>query len=319
MLLELLHHHPDIETLPEPAFNTVPLEQNLFTAVYLEAAMQQGRLFALLDAVEHEFDVPGIAAQAAQEHPDNGCCLYTGKAQEEFGHFTPHIVRVTPTTRELIRQKCWQDEGWGYFFTSDAKLQTIRRHFKRWLLVDKVGDGIAMFRLQDWRMQYAYYLASTPNHLNAMFGPVDEFIFASAYGPNIACYRDHSLPHRQPIGQPHKLDTKHEQNFLYLKQAEFLRRVKNFITEQIPDAMNSIPDYMVYAMLWSGLHKANHYDISGELDVAQFIMLNFLLGADFELDYPEANAILRKNISEDKRINQLYDFAQQTLTTDAVS
>lgn len=307
MLIELFEHSPQAEAWPAPAYNQQSLANMPFAGFYLQTAMQQGQLFALLDAVEHEFDAPGIAAKAAQENPENGCCLYTGKAQEKYGHFTPHLVRVTPDILKLIEQKCWQDEGWGYFFISQAPLQKLRRHFKSWLLVDTPEGKNAMFRLQDWRMIYTYCLVSDAQELNAIFGPVDSFIFASAQGPSIEIYRHRIQPYRQPVGQRHQMTAAHVKSFQLLQRCRLIEELQGFIEQAYPEKIKNLPNHVYWSIINSAIDNGYaRYKITTDKSIAQWVLLCFALGTDFDLEYDWARTVMTDNaLSLPQKLNQI--------------
>src|SRR5579872_6262516 len=65
-------------------------------------------------------------------------CLYAGAIPRELAEAAPYVVRLWrdhPFTEELI-EAGW-GRSWGVFATAAADVETVRRHFRRFLRVKR--------------------------------------------------------------------------------------------------------------------------------------------------------------------------------------
>ena len=130
------------------------------------------RVYAILDAARNESIYPTLTTSQS-----NYCCLYRGEIPRVLAQAAPYLVHLMPDepfTSWLISEG-WGD-SWGIFLTSAENLETLRRHFRRFLMVqDETGQSI-YFRYYDPRVLRVYLPTCNAGELLTIFGPVGSFL-----------------------------------------------------------------------------------------------------------------------------------------------
>jgi hypothetical protein len=124
------------------------------------------QVFAILDGARD----PEVH-RLAQQLP--GACLWSGRLAPELVEVAPYLVELVRghAAARAILEHGW-GEGWGIFFTADAELEALRRHFRRFLQA-KLEDGrVVLFRYYDPAVLRAYIPTCDASELAAFFGPV---------------------------------------------------------------------------------------------------------------------------------------------------
>ncbi|WP_394200114.1 DUF4123 domain-containing protein [Litoreibacter albidus] len=138
----------------------------------------QTRLYAVLDAAQ----ATGLIDMLEnQELPHT--CLYSGKAMENMGDLSPWLVELNPDDRMLrdlmtATDSPDTDAPWhfwrrqiGIFLRSDASLETLRAHFRKYTkLRDEAGDTFFLRFFE-------------PDFLAAMMGQASAGEIAGFFGP----------------------------------------------------------------------------------------------------------------------------------------
>jgi Domain of unknown function (DUF4123) len=135
----------------------------------LRQVAARGGLCAILDACDEPRVPIRVAALGSDAAP-----LYQGKAQEELWAIAPYLVRVDPDALMWITESLWTDP-WGVFVISDAPLEAVRTHFRRFLLVDAPDGGQWYFRFYDPRVLAKFLPTCDAAQVTDFFGPVEAF------------------------------------------------------------------------------------------------------------------------------------------------
>ncbi|HEU0055456.1 MAG TPA: DUF4123 domain-containing protein, partial [Longimicrobium sp.] len=125
------------------------------SAEELRGLAQAGRLYAVLDAC----DTPAVPEKCADLGPDRAACLYLGSAAEQYWAFAPYLFMVNEELLDWIMAKLW-DEPFGIFAVAQAPVDEVRRHFRRFLLVDAPDGERWYFRFYDPRVLAPFLEAS---------------------------------------------------------------------------------------------------------------------------------------------------------------
>ena len=140
------------------------------------------RMYAILDAC----DQPEVLEKVA-ELGERAVCLYIGRAGAEWADVAPYLVEVDGELLLWIIDTLW-DEPWGILISSSAEFETLRRHFRTFLLV-RDSDGKEMvFRYYDPRILSVYLPTCTEDELETVFGPVHKFWAQAIVGEEIAMH-----------------------------------------------------------------------------------------------------------------------------------
>lgn len=145
-----------------------------------------GRLYAVLDAC----DAPEVPRRAAALGP-RAASLYRGDAEERLWAIAPYLAAVDPDTLDWITGACWS-EPWGIFAISDAPLESLRTHFRKFLTVEAPTGERLYFRFYDPRVLPGWLASCTPAERGAFFGPVERFATTDpeTYGVRVIARRD---------------------------------------------------------------------------------------------------------------------------------
>ena len=130
-----------------------------------------GRLYAVLDAC----DAPAVPPRVASLGETRGISLYRGRAEEQHADIAPYLVAVDDDLLDWVLTTLWADP-WGIFVRSDADLETLRTHLRKYLLVTGPRGEEWYFRFYDPRVLATYLPTCTEPELHEFFGPV------AAYG-----------------------------------------------------------------------------------------------------------------------------------------
>ncbi len=111
------------------------------------------------------------------------CCLFSGDLPWQLQMTAPYLVQLKSDDHltAYIRDH-GLGNAWGIFARSSAGMKTLRRHFRGFLRVrDRQGRRL-LFRYYDPRVMRAYLPTCTPQELQTVFGPVEEYLVESEDG-----------------------------------------------------------------------------------------------------------------------------------------
>lgn len=117
-------------------------------------------------------------------------CLFTGTLAPELAAAAPHLVelgRRSSFTRDLLRLG-W-GKSFGIFLAAPASLETLRRHFRRFLRVADERGQTLYFRYYDPRVLRPYLPTCDAGELATVFGPVTRYMVEDADPSQILEYR----------------------------------------------------------------------------------------------------------------------------------
>jgi hypothetical protein len=162
---------------------------------------ERGRLYAIVDATDTP-DVPRRADAAGAR----AVSLYRGRAEEELFAIAPFLFSVDAETLEWITGDLWSGP-WGIFALSDASLEEMRSHFRRFLTVESPEGESWYFRFYDPRVLPTYLATCTPAELTAFFGPVRGFAVTNneTYGLTVIAPGAAPPPPATPVPAPQRI------------------------------------------------------------------------------------------------------------------
>lgn len=186
---------PETTVLIPPPASTAglpPLQQEAVKFLAMRAP-----LFALLDAAQ---DRRVLDLLREQKHPFE--CLYEGKSAEDLANFAPYLTELAPGSTLLpqLVHHGWT-KNWGVYLTSARPFAEVRKHFRRFLMVETEDGKMLYFRFYDPRAFRAFIPRFTPEQTAEFFGPVEEYL-APGEDPRIALrfrFRDNRLSSKQEL------------------------------------------------------------------------------------------------------------------------
>jgi hypothetical protein len=143
------------------------------------------KTWAILDAARDD----RIYRAIDRTHLDN-CCLFAGNISPQLRAVAPYLVRFDKDDdlAELVLDHGWGN-AWGIFFSSQGSLETLRRHFRRFLRVSDESGRKLLFRYYDPRVLSIYLPTCTNEELTAIFGPIERFVLEAEDGAEAVEYR----------------------------------------------------------------------------------------------------------------------------------
>lgn len=137
-------------------------------------------LYGVFDAARDE-RVLVLLREAVEEHRS----LYEGSRGLALAEVAPYLVRFTPDSRLLraLVKEGW-GESWGVYFTSARGPKAVRRHLRRFLMVEEETTGKRLyFRFYDPRVWRDFLALATTRQKSEMFEEIDEILLE---GPDLS-------------------------------------------------------------------------------------------------------------------------------------
>jgi hypothetical protein len=129
-------------------------------------------IYAVLDGARNR----KIYSRIKEHSREVYTCLYEGRLPEVLRYAAPYLVELhrDDFTHWLLREG-WGD-NWGIFLISGSPIRDIRRHLRRFLMVEGPNKKQLYFRYYDPRVFRTYLPTCNPDELATIFGPIDSFI-----------------------------------------------------------------------------------------------------------------------------------------------
>jgi hypothetical protein len=118
-------------------------------------------------------------------------CLYQGNIAQPLAEVAPYIVQLQNDSvfTKWLLQEGWGN-SWGIFLSSLATISELRRHFRRFILVQDESTGDKFyFRYYDPRVFRVYLPTCTKEELDLVFGPVQCFFCENDSDDTLIEYR----------------------------------------------------------------------------------------------------------------------------------
>jgi len=149
-----------------------PPVDRILDALWTDEPPNSRNIWVILDAARH----PSIYS-AVRYTSSEKCCLYSGDLPGSLAMAAPYLVQVSKDdrlTKQIVSQG-WGD-SWGVFFRCDTSLATVRRHLRRFLVVQDQRGKRLVFRYYDPRVLRNYLVTCSPQEVQTMFGPIQQFM-----------------------------------------------------------------------------------------------------------------------------------------------
>ncbi len=147
-----------------------PLGQRLAAVLTVQRWAAAGNLWAILDAT----DAPSVLATVTRLGPTRAVSLYRGGAEEDLAAIAPYLVHLDELTFQWITEDLWP-QPWGILAVATAPLESLRLHFRRFLVVESPEGEDWYFRFYDPRILPPFLGATTDVERTEFFGPVRAF------------------------------------------------------------------------------------------------------------------------------------------------
>ncbi|WP_375769193.1 DUF4123 domain-containing protein [Archangium gephyra] len=141
---------------------------------------QQAPLYAIVDAARD-----ARILELLHESVEDCHSLYEGPQGVALAEVAPYLVSLPQKDSWLLEALVQEGWGahWGIFLTSSAPVLQVRRHFRKFLMVEAEGvEGRLYFRYYDPRVLSAFLPSSPPGPRKEFFGELEGFIFSGSNG-----------------------------------------------------------------------------------------------------------------------------------------
>jgi len=160
---------------------------NVVSTVNVDAVMQQLfadpalSTFVILDGAT----IPDLLPKLEEEAPEYAC-LYRGELEPDLAECAPYLVQLKSDgafTRWVVTEG-WGNH-WGVFVLAMTDINTLRRHFRGFLMVMSPERKRLYFRYYDPRVLRTFLPTCNAAELAMLFGPVNAYL-AETEPPAIA-------------------------------------------------------------------------------------------------------------------------------------
>jgi len=103
--------------------------------------------------------------------------LYQGSSQQAMANVAPYLVALRAGSGNYRRllEVSW-GKSWGIFMQSQGLMQDLRKHFRKFLLVQTEDKEELYFRFYDPRVLRVFLPTCSKDQLKEFFGPVEKYI-----------------------------------------------------------------------------------------------------------------------------------------------
>ena len=269
-----------------------------------------GYLYALLDA----YEAPAVPAKVQELGKEKAVSLFVGNAEQGYWDLAPYLLLVEETTLEWMWQTVW-NVPCGVLIFSKSGLETLRTHFRRFLIVQLPDSERWYFRYYDPRLLKTYLENCRPDELEIFFGPVRAFGIMNPGSEDVLLL--HTLGEGRSV-----METQAEARATWqvrLEQYQALEEVSwkdledrmvRELVQRFPQPCEKLGQRDLRAFIRFATAKATTYQLAREADLYHFVELMFRLGRDFDKD-PQVQAILQDSSVPDPsaRLARLYERA----------
>ena len=168
------------------------------TRVLAQLRERSEPLFAVLDA---SMD-PRILV-LLRESVEECRSLYEGPQGDVLEDVAPYLVSLPKESRllEALVREGWGG-NWGIFLTSSRPFHEVRRHFRKFLMVQDDEGRELYFRFYDPRVLRIFLTTCTPQQTEAFFEGISVYLMESDRFASLACFKmQASVAHTEFIEQ----------------------------------------------------------------------------------------------------------------------
>ena len=144
-----------------------PLQIQSSSAPGLRKFAAGGYLYALLD----DYDNPTVPQKVQDLGQESAVSLFVGEAEKKYWDLAPYLIAVQEETLEWMVRTIW-NAPCGVFILSKSGLESLRTHFRRFLIVQLPDGERWYFRYYDPRILKIYLSNCRADELEVFVGPV---------------------------------------------------------------------------------------------------------------------------------------------------
>ncbi len=168
--------------MPDPS--ALMKREDVIASLWPKDAPPFSKTWVILDCARDE-RILGAIEKSRREK----CCLFAGELSYQVRQVAPHLVHLEPGDglARFIIERGWGN-SWGIFFTSNGSLDTLRKHFRKFLRVSGPDGRNLLFRYYDPRVLRTFLPTCGTADLTQLFGAVDRFMAETEDGAGTKQY-----------------------------------------------------------------------------------------------------------------------------------
>ena len=265
-------------------------------------------LLALMDTCEEpevQEMIPTLGERAQS--------LYQGRTQQQYSGIAPYLIQMD---RPLLQwmEKDLAGRPWGFFLIPKSfhKMASIRKHFRRFLVVDDPDGKELYFRFYDPRVIIGFLDCCTSEELQQWMSPLREILVPAAdawqqmVAPDPPDSTSYSPYLRFQMTRRHFAALQEQQIEQFVMQT--IMRWRSRFPESFKALEVSTPN--LSPLIHDAIDRAEKYGVIGEADVELFLDCICLLGNNFDHNgtFPWVEEILRETeIDGTIKMDQMHD------------
>jgi len=243
-------------------------------------------------------------------------CLFEGRLAAELEHLAPYLIRLhknNPFTEWLFDNG--GGKNWGIFIQSPADMNTLIRHFRRFVRVyDEEGTPM-MFRFYDPRVFRVYLPTCNKSEREYVFGPVERYYAEGRNGEIIVYASDEGRQIMRGEKKESALIIRREQMEAFERDSlrQFEEEITDFVRYRFPEVQDK-PETALRVAVHEQVAKARSYGLETGRQVITYVTVAWLMGHKFDTDFPDIGKFLKSyRYSPDNKAERLVRWTEQML------
>lgn len=298
----------DVDAVSAPAGVIKPEVRSVAASQIAAILRAEGQpLYGVFDAARDEA-VLRLLREGKGEHRS----LYNGRRGESLAAVAPYLVALPPEGELLDRliAEGW-GKSWGVFLTADLPFDDLRRHLRRFLVVEAEDGATFYFRFYDPRVLRPYLSSCTADEIDHLFGPITALWLegrSSTLGGSAGQAGSAPEPPAElaRFERPRPDVGSDQRGLPVIRDAQIevlsTERAELFVERMVHRLAYDLehdhggrpaPDDL-HGTVVASLQRAREYGLSREREQERFIALMGRLGPRFDLELPWAERILRR-------------------------
>ncbi|UQA55601.1 DUF4123 domain-containing protein [Polyangium aurulentum] len=259
-----------------------PLITSAAFAEGLDRLAASGRLFVAIDGA----DASGVADKAREMGGRVAVCLYRAEEDPDLAAVAPYLFAVDGAALRWVRERLAEDPAFCIFVLADTNLEGLRRHFRRFLVVQSPAGTKMNFRFFDPRVLTTYLESCEPRELDDFYGPATEYGVPTEDGLGALFFkRREEGPPRRRSDVLLKLRPAQMRAFARATEERFVDRTATFLQMQFPDALEE-PRPLLRVIVADQIARARGHGFTAELEIVTYVISAWVLGAKFDEEFP---------------------------------
>ena len=293
---------PDLSSLPGASVTQLPAAPEDKVEVVIEFLRRQRTpVFMVVDAARS----PKVL-RAVQKTRWKFECLYQGRAADEMADVAPYLVEVAVGSAALPNfiHQGW-GQGWGIFFTSTADADTLRSHFRRFILVELPDETTGYFRFYDPAVLAALIPCFTETEKCRFLSPLHSVLLESEDGTALIAWRDTVREIPSALVGLFKLRAEHVAALDALAQRAFVARACRMLQSAMPHKIPNLHGRPLASYVTALVRQAEAFSIRTASGLMRFIGLSTALGPTLFKRPTFAAIMSRPDLTPDAKLKRV--------------